>query len=103
VARCGRARGRGAGAFPDWLGVGVPGELILGAVIGTAFGLARARAVMYVALLMCTRHSPQALPWRLGRFLGWAEEAGLLRIAGTAYQFRHLELQDWPADPAQRI
>ncbi|MCX5529803.1 NACHT domain-containing protein [Streptomyces sp. NBC_00006] len=89
-------------AFPDWLGVGALGELMLGGIVGTAVGLARATAVKYVALLMCTRHRPQALPWRLGRFLGWAEEAGLLRVAGTAYQFRHLELQDWLADPAQR-
>ncbi|MFD2119902.1 NACHT domain-containing protein [Streptomyces cirratus] len=45
----------------------------------------------YVATLLCTR---RRLPWRLGRFLAWASDAGLLRVAGNAYQFRHLELQD---------
>lgn len=33
-------------------------------------------------------------PLRLGRFLDWAYDAGLLRISGVAYQFRHQELQD---------
>lgn len=45
----------------------------------------------YIATLLCTR---KRLPWRLGRFLTWAYRAGLLRISGTAYQFRHQELQD---------
>lgn len=35
------------------------------------------------------------LPWRLGAFLDWACRAGLLRRAGIAYQFRHLEFQEW--------
>lgn len=34
------------------------------------------------------------LPFRLGRFLDWAYGAGLVRLAGTATQFRHRELQD---------
>jgi hypothetical protein len=33
------------------------------------------------------------LPWRLGRFLDWAHAAGILRLAGTAVQFRHRDLQ----------
>jgi hypothetical protein len=37
------------------------------------------------------------LPLQLKQFLGWAEDAGLLREAGTAYQFRHVELQRWLA------
>ncbi|MGV9405979.1 NACHT domain-containing protein [Streptomyces sp. NPDC003667] len=43
------------------------------------------------------------LPVRLERFLNWAVSAGVLRRAGSAYQFRHRELQDWlashPAPP----
>jgi hypothetical protein len=35
------------------------------------------------------------LPFRLKQFLSWSVEAGLLREAGTAYQFRHIELQRW--------
>lgn len=53
----------------------------------------------YVALLACTRQwNVIWLPWRLGRFLHWAYRAGLIRIAGIAYQFRHRELQDYLAD-----
>ncbi|MFE6942141.1 NACHT domain-containing protein [Streptomyces chartreusis] len=46
----------------------------------------------YLIFLCCT---PRRLPWRLGAFLNWAYEAGLLRISGMAYQYRHRELQDW--------
>jgi hypothetical protein len=35
------------------------------------------------------------LPLRMARFLTWGCEAGLLRVAGGAYQFRHHELQHW--------
>ncbi|MFE2262426.1 NACHT domain-containing protein [Streptomyces griseosporeus] len=35
------------------------------------------------------------LPWRTGAFLDWAAEAGLLRVAGLAYEFRHQALKDW--------
>jgi hypothetical protein len=45
----------------------------------------------YLALLLATR---RRMPWRLGRFLDWATDAGLLRMAGAAYQFRHRELQE---------
>jgi hypothetical protein len=48
----------------------------------------------YLALLLCTRGR---LPWRLGAFLDWACEVGILRTSGIAYQFRHRELQDWLA------
>ncbi|MGC4900483.1 NACHT domain-containing protein [Micromonospora echinospora] len=52
----------------------------------------------YVALLLCTRRrSEQWLPWRLGRFLDLCYQAGLVRIAGNGYQFRHRELQDYLA------
>ncbi|MFP8961264.1 NACHT domain-containing protein [Streptomyces nanhaiensis] len=37
------------------------------------------------------------LPAGLGSFLDWCCEAGLLRVEGLAYQFRHRELQDWLA------
>jgi hypothetical protein len=34
-------------------------------------------------------------PPRFGSFLDWAQQAGLLRVSGVAYQFRHRQLQDW--------
>ncbi|MEU4508674.1 NACHT domain-containing protein [Nonomuraea wenchangensis] len=45
----------------------------------------------YLGLLLATRGR---LPWRLGRFLHRCYDAGLLRISGIAYQFRHRELRD---------
>ncbi|MFF0216111.1 hypothetical protein [Streptomyces vinaceus] len=46
----------------------------------------------YLVFLFCAHG---ILPWRLGRFLRWSHEAGLLRVSGSAYQFRHRELQEW--------
>lgn len=37
------------------------------------------------------------LPRRPGRFLDWAWQTGLIRVAGLGYQFRHRELQDYLA------
>jgi hypothetical protein len=34
-------------------------------------------------------------PLRFGAFLDWAHDAGLLRVSGVAYQFRHRQLQEW--------
>jgi hypothetical protein len=45
----------------------------------------------YFAFLLCSRRQ---LPWRLGRFLDDCYRLGLLRTAGTAWQFRHIELQE---------
>jgi NACHT domain len=38
-------------------------------------------------------------PLRFGTFLDWAHDAGLLRVSGIAYQFRHRQLQDWLTSP----
>ncbi|MFE6407884.1 NACHT domain-containing protein [Streptomyces sp. NPDC057837] len=66
-----------------------------GPVFGLAGGLAGAR---YIALLLCTRRwSGNWLPWRLVRFLNWCCGAALIRVAGSGYQFRHRELQDYLA------
>jgi hypothetical protein len=45
----------------------------------------------YMVFLVLAR---RLLPWRLGRFLKACHQAGILRTAGAAYQFRHRELQD---------
>ncbi len=76
--------------------------LIIGSTFGTEFGLLIGLAVglywitgagrRYLVFLCCVRGR---LPWHVGTFLNWAYEAGLLRISGVAYQFRHRELQDW--------
>ncbi|MET9122262.1 NACHT domain-containing protein [Streptomyces sp. NPDC004528] len=48
----------------------------------------------YLVFLLCSR---RRLPVRLITFLDWACDAGLLRRAGPAYQFRHREIQRWLA------
>lgn len=69
--------------------------LMFGLPVGLlAFGLpvmGGSAALRHFAFLLCTRGH---LPWRLGRFLGACYEAGVLRVAGAAWQFRHRELQD---------
>ncbi|MFI5816954.1 hypothetical protein ACIA7S_39295 [Streptomyces sp. NPDC051643] len=66
--------------------------LVFGMVVGLYWLSGAGRR--YLVFLLCIRGR---LPWRLGTFLNWAYEAGLLRISGVAYQFRHRELQDWLA------
>ncbi|MBT2369118.1 NACHT domain-containing protein [Streptomyces sp. ISL-10] len=89
----------------------VPFALVVGLAagygVGPAYGLACGVALAlnftmpgqrYVALLLSTRRwNRRWLPWRLGRFLHWCCDAGLLRIADTGYQFRHQEIQDYLA------
>ncbi|MFD4370596.1 hypothetical protein [Streptomyces sp. NPDC058486] len=47
-------------------------------------------AFRYAVFLILARGT---LPWRLTRFLHTCHQAGILRTAGAAYQFRHHELQ----------
>jgi hypothetical protein len=72
------------------------------AVICVAFSIAAlsegTMGLRYVTLLLCARSKGRRyLPWRLGHFLHWCYGAGLVRIAGLGYQFRHKELQDYLA------
>ncbi|MGW4567719.1 NACHT domain-containing protein [Streptomyces sp. NPDC004561] len=57
----------------------------------------------YLVFVLCSSAQGTA-PLRLHAFLNWAAEAGMLRLSGPAYQFRHRELQQWltrhPAPPA---
>ncbi|MFJ3439783.1 NACHT domain-containing protein [Streptomyces sp. NPDC086081] len=75
------------------------GGLTIGIGGGPVFGLAGGLAgTRYIALLLCTRRwSDHWLPWRLVRFLNWCCGAALVRVAGSGYQFRHRELQDYLA------
>ncbi|MEV6594550.1 NACHT domain-containing protein [Streptomyces acidicola] len=59
-----------------------------------SFGGASSR---YLAFRYRTRGR---FPLRLGAFLDWAAEAGLLRRSGSGFEFRHRELRDWLADHA---
>ncbi|WP_159037196.1 NACHT domain-containing protein [Streptomyces specialis] len=80
--------------------VGRPSGFAFGSAFGFAFAFGTGMpgglvGLRYAGFLTGTRKgSGRWLPWRLGRFLDWCEEAGLVRIAGVGYQFRHRELQD---------
>ncbi|MEU4689468.1 NACHT domain-containing protein [Actinoplanes sp. NPDC023714] len=74
-------------------------SFLVGLFVGNVFALtahsgAGLSGLRYLALLLCTRRGPHRLPWRLAHFLDTCYRAGILRIAGNAYQFRHRELQD---------
>jgi hypothetical protein len=70
--------------------------LVLGLTAALAAGLIRIGLIRrYLVFLMCARGK---LPWRLGAFLDWCCSAGMMRLSGTAYQFRHRELQQWLGD-----
>jgi hypothetical protein len=70
--------------------------LVLGLTAALAAGLIRIGLIRrYLVFLACARGK---LPWRLGAFLDWCCSAGMMRLSGTAYQFRHRELQQWLGD-----
>ncbi|MFF5837807.1 NACHT domain-containing protein [[Kitasatospora] papulosa] len=75
--------------FQSWWGYGY-GAGIVGA---PAFVFAARGCRRFLGFRLNT----PGLPWRLALFLHWCTEAGLLRVEGLAYQFRHRELQDWLA------
>ncbi|WP_396023506.1 NACHT domain-containing protein [Actinomadura sp. 9N215] len=78
------------------LGVGLWAWAASGVTVRPA-GLA---AVRYFVTLVCMK---RRLPLRLGRFLDWCyTDAGLVRTAGIAYQFRHRELQNHLAAPERQ-
>ena len=91
------------------IAAGIVAGLVGGMVVGLALGPLGSfweglPGLRYIALLLCTRRWNDAwLPWWLGSFLHWCYQAGLIRVAGISYQFRHRELQDYlarnPAPP----
>ncbi|MGW1912712.1 hypothetical protein ACWCQS_18795 [Streptomyces sp. NPDC002076] len=53
------------------------------------------QATVRYRLVLALAAARGRLPLRLARFLDWAHHAGLLRVAGNSYQFRHTEFQRW--------
>ncbi|MDX3135314.1 NACHT domain-containing protein [Streptomyces europaeiscabiei] len=75
-------------------------ETGLGFVYGPLFAALPAFVIAVKAwrryvLLKCA--AGRRLPAGLGAFLDWCVEAGIMRVEGFAYQFRHRELQEWLA------
>ena len=102
----GLAVGLGAGLVAGLtVGLAVAAELAVGLAIGLTVGLAlglaggpasggtNAWARYCVSVVINAAHKRG--PLRFGTFLDWAQRAGLLRVSGIGYQFRHRQLQDW--------
>jgi hypothetical protein len=91
-------------AFTSVLAFGIASVRGGGSAFGIAFGIASGLSI-WLAFhgAPWTRYHITAVvnamrgkaPLRFGAFLDWATQAGLLRISGIAYQFRHRQLQDW--------
>jgi hypothetical protein len=78
----------------SWVAASLPLACATGlsAFLAAGPGFVSSVSRRYAAMLLCTRGQ---LPLRLHRFLGWASEAGILRVASTAYEFRHDRLLRW--------
>jgi hypothetical protein len=76
-----------AGA-PNWDPLSDSGTVVIEAAAGGASASTR----YYVSVLVGSlrRRGPR----RFAEFLDWGQRAGLLRVLGVAYQFRHRQLQD---------
>jgi hypothetical protein len=86
---------------------GVATGLVFGLGVGVGVGVVFGLAVGLAAVLVCSDSwvryiigqvsatALRRLPPRLGRFLSWAQDSGLLRVSGATCQFRHRELQEW--------
>lgn len=83
--------------FADGLAVGLVGGTAVGLMGGLAVELAGHAWLRYVIATILTAGRKE-LPLRFGKFLDWAHQAGILRIAGNAYQFRHIEIRAWLQD-----
>ncbi|MEV0417786.1 NACHT domain-containing protein [Streptosporangium canum] len=80
------------------LEVGLWSGLVGGLVLAFMGGLTVGSSGAYYAIGIMLAALRGRLPWRFTAFCQWACQAGLLRVAGTGYQFRHHELQSWLTD-----
>lgn len=81
--------------FPLFLGYPLWAGTVMGAIMGFAgaFVLSLQAWLRYVIAMTFMKFRGD-LPWRLGAFLDWAYQAGLMRISGIGYQFRHRQLRE---------
>ncbi|MEV4185954.1 NACHT domain-containing protein [Streptosporangium canum] len=80
------------------LGAGLWSGLVGGLVLAPLGSLTVGSGGAYYAIGIMLAALRGRLPWRFAAFCQWACQAGLLRVAGTGYQFRHRELQSWLTD-----
>ncbi|MFE2144376.1 NACHT domain-containing protein [Streptomyces sp. NPDC059456] len=78
--------------YPPWSGTAFGGAVGFFA----AFAIGLISWLRYViAMTMMKRRD--LLPWKVAAFLDWGHRAGVLRVHGVSWQFRHAELQHWLA------
>ena len=100
-------------AVTAWLVFGLAACLVFGFVVGPGFGLASGLAfglllglasglAAWIRYLIGSSRARRRglLPRHVGLFFDWAYKANLLRMSGTAIQFRHRQLQAWLTTPA---
>ncbi|MFF3030565.1 NACHT domain-containing protein [Streptomyces rubiginosohelvolus] len=75
-------------------GLGLDAYMFPLALFGVLYCAFSGDTVMYLCWLLI--HF-RRVPFRLSRFLDWCHAAGLIRITGGVYQFRHREFQEWIA------
>ena len=82
--------------FAYGLGIGLAVALTTMIALGIALW-ANAWARYHVTVMIIAAR--KLGPLQFGAFLDWAQQAGLLRVSGVTYQFRHRQLQDWLTSP----
>ena len=110
ISRPGQLVSEGVANSAARLGVGLTAGLALGLGGGLAQGLVFGPLLALVAIstspwpryglaciLLAVRRDS---PCQMAKFLDWACESGLMRVAGPAVQFRHREFQAWLGRPA---
>lgn len=75
--------------------IGLMAWLPFGLLFGLVVGLAAERFYLATLVFRFTK----AIPSHPAAFLDWARRSGLLRVNGTAYQFRHDTYQQWIQQP----
>jgi hypothetical protein len=88
---------------PSWLISGLGPAFLIALVLawilafGVIFGLLGAYGAGRYATASIIFAATGRFPRRPTQFLEWARDAGLLRVTGVAYQFRHATYREWLA------
>ncbi|MEU7140596.1 hypothetical protein ABZ942_14185 [Nocardia sp. NPDC046473] len=89
------------GPLAGELTVGLAAGLSGGLACAVAFGLLTGTASMRYCIAVLVFRFAATFPPQPRLFLDWARRSGLLRVTGTAYQFRHETYRLWLQQSAQ--
>jgi hypothetical protein len=84
------------GQFVGGLTADLVSGVLIGAITGLLFGLRKAPWGVFT-VTRCWLAMRGRLPWDLMGFLADAHQRGVLRQIGVAYQFRHVQVQEYLA------